>query len=229
MKRVINCQRLGFSLFLMLVILALSASFEAAADGARSPSAGASFSNCGYTDPSPDAELYCPECGRLIPSASRFCMYCGHQIPQSAPPIFLTPSDSWGEWSAWTKTPAFESSTRQVQKRTNVLGYYMVHYGTQEAESPYYRVFRNYSVSGMYETWGARKSYGEKHFTRYVTATALEKARQFQPGVFVTGVMDNYQGFQRGTTTAYYFGDDKYVWFIDRPDQITEYRYRDLK
>ena len=101
-----------------------------------------------------------------------------------------------------------------------IVLYHMVHYGTQEAEDPYCRVFRNYSINGDYKAYGARKSYGEKHFTRIVTEEDLANAQQFEPGVLVKGLLDNYMGYQYGTTTAYYFGDDKYVWFIESQEIV---------
>ena len=40
-----------------------------------------------------------------------------------------------------------------------------------------------------------------------------------------------YRGYQMGTSTAYNFGDDKYVWFIESEDTqaVTEYRYRERR
>ena len=99
----------------------------------------------------------------------------------------------------------------------------MVHYGTQKAEEPHYRVFRNFSIKGCYDQYGARDSYGEKHFTRYVSADMLDKARTYSPGTFVN---EDYTGYQEGNQTAYYFGDDQYVWFIENAVTTTEYRWR---
>ena len=104
----------------------------------------------------------------------------------------------------------------------------MVHYGTQTDSSPHYRMFRNYSIIGAFDYFGARDTYGEKHFTRYVPLSDFYPIKTFEPGSFVSDVMENYTGFQKGNTTAYYFGDDKYVWFIESIDQYTEYRYRDM-
>ncbi len=36
----------------------------------------------------------------------------------------------------------------------------------------------------------------------------------YEPGVLIQG---DYGGYQIGTDTANYFGDDKYVWFIESP------------
>ena len=88
----------------------------------------------------------------------------------------------------------------------------MVHYGTQEAVSPYYRMFRNYSIKNKYSYYGARESYGEKYLTRYVDAYMLSNAKTYEPGTLITG---DYGGYNKGTSTAYSFGDDKYVWFIE--------------
>ena len=95
-----------------------------------------------------------------------------------------------------------------------IIGYNMVHYGTQMAVSPNYRMFRNYSINGEYGNYGARESYGEKHFTRYVNADMLADAKTYELGSLIKG---DYAGYQEGTETAYSFGDDKYVWFIESP------------
>lgn len=101
-----------------------------------------------------------------------------------------------------------------------VVLYHMVHYGTQEAEEPHNRMFRDYSINGNYKKFKARPSYGEKHLTRIVTAEELEQARRFEPGTVVRGVLEHYEGYQYGTATAYYFGDDKYVWFVESVEVI---------
>lgn len=101
-----------------------------------------------------------------------------------------------------------------------VVLYHMVHYGTQEAEEPHNRMFRDYSIYGNYKKFKARPSYGEKHLTRIVTAEELEQAKRFEPGTVVRGVLEHYEGYQYGTSTAYYFGDDKYVWFVESMELI---------
>ena len=132
--------------------------------------------------------LVCAACGRQIPLDSSFCPYCGREVGGTS---FVDDIDG------------------------AVVLYHMVHYGTQEAEEPHNRMFRDYSIYGNFKKFKARPSYGEKHFTRIVTADELEKATRFEPYTLVKGVLDHYEGFQLGTTTAYYFGDDKYVWFIE--------------
>lgn len=130
--------------------------------------------------------IYCSECGKMIDSGSKFCMYCGHRV---------------------NSYPSYSTGKR-------IIGYNMVHYGTQMAASPHYRMFRNYSINKAYSKYGARESYGEKHFTRYVDAYMLYYAKTYEPGMLING---DYAGYQKGTDTAYSFGDDKYVWFIDSP------------
>ncbi len=95
-----------------------------------------------------------------------------------------------------------------------IIGYNMVHYGTQMAASPHYRMFRNYSINEEYGKYGARESYGEKHFTRYVDADMLANAKAYESETVIQG---EYAGYQKGTETAYSFGDDKYVWFVESP------------
>ncbi len=169
-----------------------------------------------------ESSIFCSECGKRIPAESKFCMYCGHAVK------FLPNSSStgtWGSWSLWSTTRVYATDTRQVETRTVVTGYNMVHYGTQMDASPHYRMFRNYSIKAHLGDYGARASYGEKHFIRYVTSDMLSSAVQYEPGEFIKGT---YAGYQKGTDTAYSFGDDKYVWFIESTVERIEYRYRDL-
>lgn len=168
-----------------------------------------------------ESYIYCSQCGKRISAESNFCMYCGQPVVYTAESDYPT----WGSWSSWSTTRAYASDTRQVERRTVVAGYNMVHYGTQTDSSPHYRMFRNYSIQAHLGDYGARASYGEKHFTRYVTPAMLSYAVRYEPGELITG---EYPGYQKGTTTAYSFGDDKYVWFIESTDERTEYRYRDL-
>ena len=161
--------------------------------------------------------VYCSSCGKLIYSDYTYCPYCAHYVSSYS----YTPT--YGSWSSWSRTPVYASSSRQVETRQVITGYNMVHYGTQEASSPHYRMFRDYSIKKNLSRYGARKSYGEKHFTRYVSASTLSYAKTFAPGTLITG---SYGGYQKGTSTAYNFGDDKYVWFIQSPVYVTEYRFR---
>ena len=168
-------------------------------------------------DASADYSFYCTNCGRLISSDYTYCPYCAHYV------INYSYTPTYGTWSSWSRTPVYASSSRQVETRQVVVGYNMVHYGTQTASSPHYRMFRDYSIKGNFDYYGARYSYDEKHFTRYVSASSLSYAKTYAPGTLITG---SYGGYQKGTTTAYNFGDDKYVWFISSAVYATEYRYR---
>lgn len=183
---------------------------------------------CADATISSSKKQFCSYCGNQIPADSKFCMYCGKAViyPSSGSSSSSSSSySSWGPWSSWSTTPVSATETRQIETRTVTTGYNMVHYGTQEAVPPYYRVFRNFSVRKNMSAYGARESYGEKHFTRTVSAALLRNAQRYEPGACITG---DYSGYQRGTTTAYYFGDDKYVWFIESEQQVREYRYRNL-
>lgn len=170
-------------------------------------------------DASADYSFYCSNCGHLISSDYTYCPYCAHYVSSYS----YTPA--YGTWSSWSKTPLYPSSSRQIETRQVIVGYNMVHYGTQEAASPHYRMFRDYSIKKNLSRYGARESYGEKHFTRYVSASTLSYAKTYAPGTLITG---NYGGYQKGTSTAYNFGDDKYVWFIENAVYATEYRWRSI-
>ena len=175
-------------------------------------------------DSSASGTIYCPECGKRISAGSKFCMYCGHTINIAG----NTTSASWGAWSSWSTTPVYETATRQVETRTTVKGYNMFHYRTQYRDAPYPRVFRDYSINGDYDWKYSRQSYGEKYLERYATATELSNAETFSPDSKHV-YNGRHPGYQDGTTIAYAFPDDEFMWFIKSKDQVTEYRYRDLK
>ena len=146
-----------------------------------------------------------------------------------------TPIPVWSEWSSWSTNAVVSSATREVEIRqaNTVVGYNMVHYGTQQAKEPYYRMFRDYSIKGNFDKYGARDSYGEKHFTKFVTSAQMTTAKSFPPdGSFVILFYNNesYEGFQMGNSMAYNFGDDNKIWYIESEDYsvTTQYRYRDL-
>lgn len=135
----------------------------------------------------------------------------------------ITVFDRQNAYAAACEEPIFigyeEESESPVinvgNSQATVLGYNMVLYVTQEDAKPHYRNFRSYSINGEFEKYGARKSYGEKHLTKYVTAEELEGAKKFSEGTLVSTA---YVGYQKGDGTAYYFGDeDGYVWFIESP------------
>lgn len=146
-------------------------------------------------------------------------------IPTPSPTPNEAPLPVWGDWSEWGTEPIIQSDSVQVETRKTVLGYNMVHYGTQKEESPHYRMFRGFSIQNEFEKYGARASYQEKHFTRYVAVDKLNAAKIYHEGELITG---DYAGYQCDRADAYYFGDDKYVWYIESVDEVTEYRCRRL-
>ena len=142
-------------------------------------------------------------------------------------------SSRWSGWSAWSTEWIPASPDREVETRTNtqIIGYNMVHYGTQEAEYPYTRMFRDYSIAGNLSGYRARDSYGEKQLTKYVSSERFRYASCYPANGKLVSVSYNgetYAGYQKGTKTAYNFGDDKYVWYVDSAvtGTVTEYRYR---
>ena len=184
-----------------------------------------------------DGCIYCPSCGQKIAADSKFCMYCGFKIPLVSAPASKTPqptktpapvTKTWSSWSSWSTSPAYSSSTREVETRTTVKGYNMFHYRTQYRDAPYPRVFRDYSINGDYDWKYSRRSYGEKYMEKYVTADQLAAATIYSPDS--RNVYNGkHPGYQDGSTIAYGFKDDEFMWFIRSKDTVTEYRYRDLK
>lgn len=190
-----------------------------------SSSSGSSSTTSG-TQSQSSGTIYCWNCGEKIAANSKFCMYCGSAIQQaSGSQTAGTTSTQKGNWSSWSTTPAYPSSTREVETRNVIKGYNMVHYGTQMEEEPHYRMFRSYSIQGCFGDYGARDSYGEKQYTKFVTPEQLRSATEYAEGTFIN---TSYAGYQMGKGTAYNFGDDKYVWFINSTVQTKEYRYRDI-
>jgi uncharacterized repeat protein (TIGR02543 family) len=145
--------------------------------------------------------------------------------PATEPPTTEPPATgTWGPWSNWSSTYVSSAPDRQVETRATTVSYNMVVYVTQEAAPPYYRNFRSYSVNGNYAAYGLRSSYGEFHYTKFITKAELDAAPRYNEGDYISqGVL----GYQRGRGQSYYFPDN-YGWFIESENRVTEYRYRDL-
>lgn len=163
-----------------------------------------------------EREILCPQCGRQISSDSNYCMYCGQAMQTSS---------RWSQWSEWSTKPVKSTAALEVEQRQTLIGYNMFHYRTQFRDEPYWRVFRNFSVTGDYDALYSRHSYGEKYAVRYATASELADAVTVRPDSW--NVYPG-KGFQDGVTTAFDFGDDEFLWFIDSAVYETIYRYRDL-
>lgn len=142
------------------------------------------------------------------------------------------PEYYWGEWSEWSTKPVNQAEDCQVETRQvqEIIGYYVYHYRTQTEDAPYYRVFRNFSINGVYDEY-ARSSYGEKYASKYVTVSQMQAANTYSPSdsrydsIRFNGKY--WKAYQRGNETAYGFGDDEFLWYIDSEDTAvhTEYRY----
>ena len=139
----------------------------------------------------------------------------------------------YGAWSEWTTNYIASSDTRQVETKTetksNVTGYNMVYYLTQGANSPYYRHYREYSISNNLSGYGARISYGEHVNRRTASVSDINNARKIAPGEFFEG---GSRGYNKGNATAYALpGDTNTPWFIESEIKenynVTYYRYRD--
>lgn len=158
---------------------------------------------------------YCIDCGDTrytnTGSYSSSCESCN-------------PAQQWTSWSAWSTEAPTEAANRQVEKREVVEGYNLVTYVTQEAAYPYYRNFRNYSISNL-TAYGLRTSYGEHAWRRYATKAELDAAATCQPGTYICDGV-HVSGWYRGEGTAYSFPDG-YYWYVDSPVTRTEYRFRD--
>lgn len=138
------------------------------------------------------------------------------------------------QWSTWSTTPVNPGDTREIEIRETV-GYVMNVYVTQEDITPYHsRYFRNFSIAGDFETYSARKSYGEKSYEVQVTAEQLSSATAYAPEDFIPNIGDLYVGgYNKSSETAYVIPialDNQgryYPLFIKDEIKMTEYRYRD--
>lgn len=97
-----------------------------------------------------------------------------------------------------------------------VVGYNLVLYRTQENAEPHYRNFRPYSINKNYQAFGARQSYGEYHYTKYVTADELSRATVYPAGSWVPNDDCHVGGYVKDDS-AYYLNQygDKNVWFVE--------------
>jgi len=140
----------------------------------------------------------------------------------------------WGPWSEWSNVFIEENDTREVEKREVTIGYIMTVYVTQEEASPHYRNFRDFSINGDYDRYGARSSYGEKHFDIQVSPEQLASATTYNSGEFVLNNDAPYVGgYNKSKGTAYVMKialDDQgryYPLFIKEEIKETQYRYRE--
>lgn len=152
-----------------------------------------------------------------------------YAVQPTPAPVFI--DDGWSGWSSY---PVQATATRQVETRQIITGYNMTVYVTQEdSDSHHYRDFRDFSIGGNYGLYNARKSYGEKHFTLYVTEDQIAKASVFAPGEFVPDSNPYVGGYNRSSKNAYVIPvalDSQgryYPLFIDNAVTETQYRYKD--
>ncbi len=141
----------------------------------------------------------------------------------------------WSPWSEWSSTPVYESDTREVQEKEVLVAYDMAVYVTQEDKSQnHYRNFRDFSIKGEFENYGARDSYGEKHFELQISPEQLDKAATYGPGEHIPSKGDLYVGgYNMSSKTAYVIPialDSQgryYPLFIMSEIKEVQYRYRD--
>lgn len=134
------------------------------------------------------------------------------------------PVISYSDWSGWSDKPVQSSESREVETR-EIQGYNLVLYVTQCEDYPYSRLFRDKSIDGKYDANSVRPGYGEKKFTRFVTADVLSSAETYERGTVVKG---DYAGLVRGNGTGYLIPGDPKLWYIESETVITEFRYRDI-
>ena len=72
-----------------------------------------------------------------------------------------------------------------------------------------------------------------KNLTKHMTVAQVNSATSNPANgtlVYLKHNRESYGGYQMGNTTAYNFGDDNKVWFIESEDYFvaTAYRHKDL-
>lgn len=147
--------------------------------------------------------------------------------------IIDTSEPNWGPWSEWSSSIPSESDSRQIEER-KVTSYIMEVYVTQEDVAPNYcRVFRHFSINKDFQSYGARKSYGEKHIQTTVSEEEFNKAIKFGKEYIDFDSEKYVKGYNVSSQPAYVMEielDEQgryYPLFVK--DKITEvqYRYRD--
>lgn len=135
------------------------------------------------------------------------------------------PKTQWLSWSSWSTSVPAQAANRKVEKREVVEGYNLVVCVTQEANYPYTRNFRNYSVNGNYAAYGLRSSYGEFTYSMFATKAELDAAAVCSEGTYVYQDSAHVGGRYLGSGNAFYFNG--HYWYVDSSVTRTEYRFRD--
>ena len=137
----------------------------------------------------------------------------------------LSNNSHWGDWTGWSTTPAYASSTREVQTENRHTGYNMTVYNTKSTGGS--RQFRSWSVGGKYSTYGLSSTYGEFHYTMTASVDAVNAAPTVAQGSYTSAC--TYPGYNKGNGTGYILnnGSALYVFFIESNAYTTYYRYRD--
>ena len=141
-------------------------------------------------------------------------------------------------WSAYQEGAVESSDLREVETtietRSRVTRYHVLYYVTQWADSPYYRCYRNFSVGNDFDTYHARKSYGEHNSYMWfgdktMSVDAFNSAIVVPPEGKFEG---NYAGYNKSGVNGYYFtSEPDYLWYqgdaVTENYDVTLYRYRD--
>ena len=110
------------------------------------------------------------------------------------------------------------------------IGYNMRSFCTKSEKASDTFMFRDYSIKQTLSENNADFAYGEEYRTRYVTVDELIRAAAFSASG--TPIEINYDGQTRyalpmGTTTAYDFGDDGRLWFVESAVTVPDPYYTD--
>lgn len=122
----------------------------------------------------------------------------------------------YGGWSSWSSTPAYASSTRQVETRRVIVSYDIE--GNCCGNSQGYRCYLKYMQSGYTL---------RLHYPRLtVAASELNRWETWSEGSYYT-YASNVNGYIIGPGTGYINPDSHTPYFIIGTNYETQYRYRD--
>ena len=117
-----------------------------------------------------------------------------------------------------------------------IVGWRMVYFLHQRAQSPYPREYTPETIGNNYTDSNARESYGEHSSAMYgiekiASDAELSAAIHVAPGMFSS--VCSYSGYNGSDKeTAYIFPGDQYMWFktdeaVKEQREVTKYKYRE--
>jgi beta-lactam-binding protein with PASTA domain len=136
----------------------------------------------------------------------------------------VTSWGNYGDWTGWsTSNPGGNTDSREVEQRSETVSYLVICYQTQDANDPYNRWFRDFSLNGNYAGYGARASYGEHYYEWTVSRGEYDSLPRIGPG----GWRNEFQSGYNKTTGSTGISGNERIWFKKNENKETQYHYRE--